>query len=546
MIFSSCRKLPLFCLLFLSLIYGWVAPAYAIELSDINFTRLDNYAMNTPKRVTKNVKTLTRYLLKPTKTDLEKTRVLFRWVAHNISYDVDAYNSGSYRNKRTTPETILRDRKGVCDGYAKLFGEMAKTAGLEVKQISGWAKGAGFSKKGELAKEPDHAWNMVKIGGNWHLLDATWAAGNVNGTKFTRAFNAHYFLTPPEQFIYNHFPEEENGQLLEDPLSLEDYKTRPQVWGDYFNSGLKTLSHPNARFKSGAELKITLGHPPGLKIIAALSNFSPGKAPKKLPENHVAKVLKKGKTQFHVRFPKKGVYTLMVFTPIKGGQKKTSNAYTAALNYYIDATGGTTKLFPRFFDGHEKYGVKLLSHVDGVIHTGKSLTIKMRPPEGVKLMSKLLKNNKGLGSHLTFSHMGSDGVVATRTLFPKKGTYTFRVFAAKKGKNNYAAILDYTVKAKKGAGSRAGFPLTYSAFENLGMELIAPFARKLKPGKTIGFSVKSARISQAMVIQGTKRTPLKAKGNLFSGKVKVGKGKLSVFVTPKGKKTLTGILGYNY
>ncbi len=54
---------------------------------------LDHYAINTPKINEKNFKTLASYLVKPAKNNLEKVRLIFRWVAENIKYDDEAFNS---------------------------------------------------------------------------------------------------------------------------------------------------------------------------------------------------------------------------------------------------------------------------------------------------------------------------------------------------------------------------------------------------------------------------------------------------------------------
>jgi transglutaminase/protease-like cytokinesis protein 3 len=47
-----------------------------------------------------------------------------------------------------------------------------------VEKLDGFAKGFGY-KIGEPLSTPNHAWNAVRIDGNWYLLDATWDAGVV-------------------------------------------------------------------------------------------------------------------------------------------------------------------------------------------------------------------------------------------------------------------------------------------------------------------------------------------------------------------------------
>ena len=37
-------------------------------------------------------------------------------------------------------------------------------------------------------------------------------------------YEEHYFLTDPDQLINNHFPDESDWQLLQDPRSLTDFE----------------------------------------------------------------------------------------------------------------------------------------------------------------------------------------------------------------------------------------------------------------------------------------------------------------------------------
>jgi transglutaminase/protease-like cytokinesis protein 3 len=56
----------------------------------------------------------------------------------------------------------------------------------------------------------NHSWNAVVVEGVFYLLDATWAAGNADLSnphgQFVFNFSDYFFCTPPDQFIYTHFP----------------------------------------------------------------------------------------------------------------------------------------------------------------------------------------------------------------------------------------------------------------------------------------------------------------------------------------------------
>jgi uncharacterized repeat protein (TIGR02543 family) len=68
------------------------------------------------------------------------------------------------------------NRVAVCDGYASAFKLMCMIEGIECKEVTGWA--------GE-----NHAWNKVKIDGEWFVVDATWAR-----MRFTAGTATYYAM----------------------------------------------------------------------------------------------------------------------------------------------------------------------------------------------------------------------------------------------------------------------------------------------------------------------------------------------------------------
>lgn len=50
-----------------------------------------------------------------------------------------------------------------------------------------------------------------------------------------------YFLTDPEEFIDSHFPDEEKWQLLDTPISLEEFERRVFKTSAFFTLGLRLI-----------------------------------------------------------------------------------------------------------------------------------------------------------------------------------------------------------------------------------------------------------------------------------------------------------------
>lgn len=181
--------------------------------------------------------------------DDEKARAIFTWIAHNIKYDLKAYGVNEHpvaysyktqaekeaRRKKFREELALKtlkSKKGVCQGYATLYAEVAQKAGLKSEIITGSSK----SHPAHIGKQPgdsDHAWNAVKIDGTWKLVDATWGAGTATGNplKFVFKFNDKYFFGDPNLFFLNHFPDDKKWLLTD--KSENEFANLPLYYGNY-------------------------------------------------------------------------------------------------------------------------------------------------------------------------------------------------------------------------------------------------------------------------------------------------------------------------
>lgn len=234
------------------------------------FATLDAFARTLKKSEFPSPELLAQALCKDLKSDREKARVIFTWIAENIRYDLDAM--GKEGPKADSPEAyeakrvsaVFKKQRGVCMDYALLYKEMAEAVGLECAFITGNSKGSLLGGLG------DHAWNAVKINGQWNLLDATWGAGQiVNNKQFRKTFQPGYFFTSPRLFALDHFPEEAKWQMLDSPLSKEAFKKQSNfTYGDPAKDllDMEPFGAPLSKDKQG---KITLR----LKMKSPLSVF---------------------------------------------------------------------------------------------------------------------------------------------------------------------------------------------------------------------------------------------------------------------------------
>ncbi|MDQ0360863.1 transglutaminase domain-containing protein [Breznakia pachnodae] len=104
-------------------------------------------------------------------TDIEKEEAINDYLCANAEYDMDALDNAEKNDFKTVDEEfndsftaygILINNKGVCAGYAAAFKLLADEAGLESIVVTG-----------NLDGSLPHAWNRVKIDGQWLSIDTT-------------------------------------------------------------------------------------------------------------------------------------------------------------------------------------------------------------------------------------------------------------------------------------------------------------------------------------------------------------------------------------
>lgn len=208
--------------------------SYETELAGlVQKDQLHQHAIQATPEVEQTIEKLAAYLVQPAKGDEEKARLIFRWITDRIAYDADAFRSGKIPDQSAL--AVLKSRKAVCEGYSNLFAALGKAAGLEVVKVSGQGKGVGYAAG---KKTENHAWNAVRVQGQWRLIDSTWGAGDLTAMGFNKRFKENYFLAVPGQMIFTHLPTDPKWQLQSPLVTAEQFTKWPRVPGTLFNYGV--------------------------------------------------------------------------------------------------------------------------------------------------------------------------------------------------------------------------------------------------------------------------------------------------------------------
>jgi len=298
----------------------------ALGLRADSFEEIDKHALKAPAAAEQDVETLASYLCKPCRDDKERARAIFRWVTSRVSYDVSGYLKGEYGD--LSASGVLKSRSAVCSGYANLFQELSKQAGLEAVTIQGYGKGIGYSAGQSIQGPTNHSWNAVKIEGYYYLVDCCWGAGYINGQSFVRAYVPFYFLTSPKDFIYSHFPEEESWQLLENPVSKAEFEQLAFLKPGFFNAGLGLTSHMSAVIQTDSQLNLSFSAPDDALLLVNLLQNN-----RNLDVSLVSVQKASGMFKIQARFPGPGSYILRLFAK----RKAEKGMYEWAADFKIEA-----------------------------------------------------------------------------------------------------------------------------------------------------------------------------------------------------------------
>ena len=127
-------------------------------------------------------------------TDSAKLRAMCTWIEENIKYDLEFSRA---ENKNNSPEIIFINKKGLCLDYARLLNVFCQSQNIPCFDIAGYPID-DIDGKMTSRRDSYHAWNYVKIQGEWLAVDPTW---------YKTMFSHDHFLIPIGAYQYQHLPD---------------------------------------------------------------------------------------------------------------------------------------------------------------------------------------------------------------------------------------------------------------------------------------------------------------------------------------------------
>ena len=298
-----------------------------------DFSLVDNYVFNISYDDTNpdNYKYLVDLITRNANTKYEKARAIYIWLANNISYDLDL--------KIYDADNTFRQRKGVCDGYSKLYKRLCELAGLEVERVVGVIRYDTY-KKGDNIDNKRHAWNAVKgDDGRTFLVDVTWSAGGVNPQgEYVKCLEPMWFDPDPAVFALTHLPDNSKWQLIDNPITREEFENFPSMYpnvalmGINGNSLLKHFrskehcSFPSIIIRSNIKIN-------QMPLDAKLSQGRTYKFSIKAPKDYKFEIVQENQT---IEFNEDGEYKTIEIQPEKGYLQVKFNKYYELIEYEVE------------------------------------------------------------------------------------------------------------------------------------------------------------------------------------------------------------------
>lgn len=145
------------------------------------------------------ISSLAKEICKFSHNDYNRLLCIHDWIAQNLYYDMDSYNSGDYAiNTHKAIDCIKCGKKCVCSDFTYLTVALARSLSIPTICITCKTEDKKGCWDGELNQpESDHIFAASFVNNRWILMDNTWDCGNqiVNGVFHKRAkgYDRKYF-----------------------------------------------------------------------------------------------------------------------------------------------------------------------------------------------------------------------------------------------------------------------------------------------------------------------------------------------------------------
>lgn len=155
-----------------------------------------------------------------------------------------------------------------------------------------------------------------------------------------------YFLTDPEKFIYSHWSSSPDWQLLENPITFNEFEKLPHLKPNFFKCGLHTLTDKRCVLETATgSVSLRIGCSKSTKFCYRFLRLGkPSVDEERKLGKYVFQVSEPKHTTFNIRIPRAGLYFFKVYAKSVNKTSNFKNHLTEVASYKIIADGSTQEV----------------------------------------------------------------------------------------------------------------------------------------------------------------------------------------------------------
>ncbi|KXJ92986.1 hypothetical protein Micbo1qcDRAFT_133318 [Microdochium bolleyi] len=241
-----------------------------VNYQAINLSLVDKnsrFISNLPQ-MTNAVSLATNYVCRPYRSEVQRLRAIFTWVAEKIHWEED------YEGEVDTRRVISTGR-GCAEEYAVLVHEMCSAVGIHSEIVRGYLKAPGEVPELNFMPRPNHWWNAVVIDNEWRMIDCCLASPSNprRGLYVSTSSNAAepwWFLARPTELCWTHIPEDHRQQHICPPVAHETLLNLPCSCPPYFKNSLALVDYNTSliRIEELEMVHVKFNVPADVEIVA--------------------------------------------------------------------------------------------------------------------------------------------------------------------------------------------------------------------------------------------------------------------------------------
>lgn len=365
-------------------------------------------------------------------------------------------------------------------------------AGLKCFAVTGCVRNTIKYEVGDDFKEQRKTWTVVLLDGQWRVLDVRWICeaaygvlknnwrliedenGKVSQRRAMREnrgsfkthvrFRDYYFLTDPEKFIYDHFPDDEKFQLLARTFTYEEAKLAASLRSDFFRHDLYLKSHPTCRvhcpdglvtFVIGMHKKKSMTFV--YKLYRSKGNLELHTASRNTLDRYVfvERDMEEGDVKVTIRCPAEGQYLFELH-----GSETNETHHALLVTYLVECTGISASCKPLPPNMRQEWGpgedttdmgMTAVTHKKGEVEAEDGdAEIKFTLQKDLEFRHDLIRGEKDEPvSSRHIMHSVDNGKMAINLRLPEAGEYSLNVLAKEKNKKTrFAPACSYLVSCQ--------------------------------------------------------------------------------------------------